>query len=136
MIPHTRGELINIKAAGCLSGTLAYLFSDLFASSGVQYVRIPKGFRAKVYEKTMCTSPVSVSSDTVYLQYTHDSSSGVLAPWTVLESDNVNSGTNTHIEKKKPLILRGFTGLEAFSVQTGVSGTTATYTIEMSPDAA
>jgi hypothetical protein len=134
MMPYTRGELLTIKAQGCLSGTCAYLFSDLFASSGIQYIRIPKGFRAKVFEKTATTSPVSTSSDTVFLQYVHDSSSGVLAPWVILESVNVNGGYTTTHEKRKPLVLRGFTGMEAISVMTGVSGTTATYEIEISPD--
>ena len=133
-MPYIRGELLTVRAQGSVSGTLAYLFSDLFATSGIQYVRIPKGFRCKVFGKTITASTLSTSSDTCSLMYTHDSSSGVLATFVALETESVNGGYSTMFDKRKPMVVRGFTGLEAIAVQTGLSGTTASYEIEFSPE--
>jgi len=91
------------------SGTVP-LDSDLFQST-VTYLRIPKGLTAKVWFKK-----VSGEGETLFtLQYTYDVT--VAAPtWKDIQQEKLASKGEISIEKRRPEILRGFTGKEALRI--------------------
>ena len=91
------------------SGTVP-LDSDLFQST-VTYLRIPKGLTAKVWFKK-----VSGEGETLFtLQYTYDVT--VATPtWKNIQQEKLASKGEISIEKRRPEILRGFTGKEALRI--------------------
>ena len=86
------------------------LSSDILYDS-VTAVRIPKGAKAKVWFKKVAGE----AETTFYLQYTHDvtASSPV---WTTLEAEKLAAKGEISVEKRRPVVLRGFTGKEAFQI--------------------
>ena len=105
-------ELITIRGesdGSSTSGTVP-LYSDLFQST-VNYFRIPKGLTAKVWFKK-----VSGEGETLFtLQYTYDIT--VAAPdWKNIQQEKLASKGELATEKRRPEILRAFTGKEAFRV--------------------
>ncbi|MCD6241033.1 hypothetical protein J7K27_05905 [Candidatus Bathyarchaeota archaeon] len=91
------------------TGTVS-LNSDLFHSS-VSYIRIPKGLKAKIWFKK-----VSGEGETLFtIQYTHDVTAAS-PTWINVEQEKLASKGEIIIEKRRPVILRGFTGKEAFRV--------------------
>jgi hypothetical protein len=105
-------ELITIRGetdGTATSGTVP-LDSDLFQST-VNYVRIPKGLAAKVWFKK-----ISGEAETLFtLQYTYD----VTVPtptWKNIQQEKLASKGEISIEKRRPEILRGFTGKEAIRI--------------------
>lgn len=86
------------------------LKSDIFYSA-VTYIRIPKGLKVKVWFKK-----VSGDVETKFtLNYTHDVT--VTSPtWITVDSIVLASKGELAVEKRKPIILRGFTGKEAFKI--------------------
>jgi hypothetical protein len=105
-------ELITLRGetdGSALSGTVP-LDSDLFQST-VTYLRIPKGLAAKVWFKK-----VSGDADTLFtLKYTYDVTA--TAPtWKNIQQEKLASKGEISIEKRRPEILRGFTGKEAIQI--------------------
>jgi hypothetical protein len=105
-------ELITLRGetdGSATSGTVA-LDSDLFQST-VNYIRIPKGLAAKVWFKK-----VSGEAETLFtLQYTYDVTAA--APtWKNIQQEKLASKGEISIEKRRPEILRGFTGKEAIRI--------------------
>jgi hypothetical protein len=100
-----RGETDGTNTTGTVP-----LESDLFQST-VNYFRIPKGLSAKIWFKK-----VSGEGDTLFtLQYTHDVTAA--APdWKNIQQEKIASVGEVAIEKRRPEILRGFTGKEAIRV--------------------
>jgi hypothetical protein len=86
------------------------LDSDLFQST-VTYLRIPKGLVAKVWFKK-----VSGEAETLFtLKYTYDVTAA--APtWKNIQQEKLASKGEISIEKRRPEILRGFTGKEAIQI--------------------
>jgi hypothetical protein len=100
-----RGETDGTSATGTVP-----LESDLFLDT-VDYFRIPKGLTAKIWFKK-----VSGEGETLFtLQYTHDVTAA--APdWKNIQQEKIASAGEVAIEKRRPEILRGFTGKEAIRV--------------------
>ena len=104
------GELLIIRGetdGTATSGTVP-LDSDLFQST-VNYFRIPKGLTAKIWFKK-----VAGEGETLFtLQYTYDCT--VAAPtWKNIQQEKLASKGEVALEKRRPEILRAFTGKEAF----------------------
>jgi hypothetical protein len=105
-------ELITLRGetdGTSTSGTVP-LDSDLFQST-VNYVRIPKGLAAKVWFKK-----ISGEAETLFtLKYTYDVTAA--APtWKNIQQEKLASKGEISIEKRRPEILRGFTGKEAIRI--------------------
>lgn len=100
-----RGETDGISTSGTVS-----LYSDILATS-TDYVMIPKGMKCKIWFKK-----VSGEGETLFtLQYTYD----VTSPrslWIDIEQEKLASKGEISIDKRRPLVLRGLTGREAFRV--------------------
>lgn len=108
----TVGELLVLRGetTGTDTSGVVRLDSDVLYTP-VEYVRIPKGLKVKVWFKK-----VSGEGETLFtLQYTDD----VTAPspaWRDVQQEKLASKGELSIEKRRPLVLRGFTGREAFRV--------------------
>jgi len=100
-----RGETDGTNVSG-----IAPLDSDLFQST-VDYFRIPKGTTAKIWFKK-----ISGEGETLFtLQYTYDCT--VDSPtWKNIQQEKLESKGEITIEKRRPEILRAFTGKEALRV--------------------
>lgn len=100
-----RGETDGISTSGTVS-----LYSDILAASA-DYVMIPKGMKCKIWFKK-----VSGEGETLFtLQYTYDVTSPRGA-WMDIEQEKLASKGEISIDKRRPLVLRGLTGREAFRV--------------------
>jgi len=108
----TWSELITIhgETDGSRTTGTCSLTSDVFYGS-VTYIRIPKGVKAKIWFKT-----VGGEGETLFtLQYTRDVT--VSNPtWVSIESVKLASKGEMSIDKRRPVILRGITGKEAFQI--------------------
>jgi hypothetical protein len=100
-----RGETDGTNVSGVVP-----LDSDLFQST-VDYFRIPKGMTAKIWFKK-----ISGEGETLFtLQYTYDCT--VNPPiWKNIQQDKLESKGEITIEKRRPEILRAFTGKEALRI--------------------
>ncbi len=106
------GELITF--IGSTDGTsttgVVSLDSDILYSQ-VQYVRIPRGMVAKIWFKKVSGD---VETDFI-LQYSNDVT--VSTPtWKDIQVEKLPSSGEISIEKRRPEILRSFTGREGFRV--------------------
>jgi len=109
----SNSELITL--AGSTDGTTASgtisLNSDIFQSP-VQYFRIPKGLTAKIWFKK-----IAGEGETLFtLQYTHDVTAAAPDWTTILQQEKLTEKGEITLEKRRPEILRAFTGNEAFRV--------------------
>ncbi len=100
-----RGETDGTSMTGTVN-----LDSDLFYSTVADF-RIPKGLKAKVWFKQ-----VSGEGETMFtLQYTNDVT--VASPtYKALQVEKLASKGELAIEKRRPTIMRSFTGKEAFRI--------------------
>jgi len=107
-----RGELFIVYGetdGSSTSGTVS-LNSDIFYSS-VQYIRIPKGCKAKIWFQK-----VAGEGETLFkIEYTYDVTEDT-PTWSTLAVEKLASKGELAIDKRKPIILRGFSGTEAFRV--------------------
>jgi len=99
-----RGATDNTNTTGVFS-----LTSDLIYGS-VQYIQIPKGMKAKIWCKRISGAAVEV-----IIEYTHNI---LETPPTFTEVDRevLTSTGEISLEKRRPIVLRGITGLEGFRV--------------------
>ncbi len=89
------------------TGTFS-LLSDLIYGN-VTFVRIPKGMKAKIWWKTLSGEGETLVS----LQYTHDVTAS--SPTYIdIEKVKLNSMGELSLEKRRPVVLHGFNGKEAF----------------------
>lgn len=105
-------ELITLRGetdGSATSGTVS-LDSDLFYST-VSYLRIPKGMAAKIWFKK-----IAGEGETLFtLQYTYDCT--LTSPtWKNIQQEKLASKGELTLEKRRPEILRAFTGKEAIRV--------------------
>jgi len=108
----SEAELITIRGEtdGTTTSGVVSLDSDLFHSP-VEFFRIPKGMKAKVWFKK-----VAGEGDTLFtLQYTYDCTAAT-PTWKSIQVEKLASAGEVTLEKRKPEILRSFTGKEAFRV--------------------
>ena len=102
--------LVGSTDGSTTSGTID-LYSDLFQSA-VQYFRIPKGLTAKIWFKK-----IAGEGETLFtLQYTHDVTATAPDWTTILQYEKLAEKGEISLEKRRPQILRAFTGNEAFRV--------------------
>lgn len=106
------GELLVLRGEtpGTATSGVVSLDSDILRFT-TSYVRIPKGLKIKVWFKK-----ISGDGETTFtLQYTSDVT--VASPtWRNMEVEKLASKGEIIIEKRRPLILRGITGKEAFRI--------------------
>jgi hypothetical protein len=86
------------------------LYGDIVYGSTTSF-RIPAGLKAKVWAKRISGVPVTVN-----INYTRDITAN--APtWVLIDSENLAEGYGElTLEKRRPVVLRGLTGKEAFKV--------------------
>jgi hypothetical protein len=105
-------ELITLRGetdGSATSGTVP-LDSDLFYST-VSYLRIPKGMAAKIWFKK-----IAGEAETLFtLQYTYDCTPAS-PTWKNIQQEKLASKGELTLEKRRPEILRAFTGKEAIRV--------------------
>ena len=100
-----RGESDGTSTTGTFQ-----LDSDLLYSP-VTFVRIPKGLKAKIWFKKLAGEGEAL----VALEYTHDVT--VATPtFKTMHVEKLASKGEVSLEKRRPIVLRGFTGKEAFRV--------------------
>jgi len=100
-----RGESDGTSTSGVFS-----LDSDLLYSPAT-FVRIPKGLKAKIWFKKLAGEDETL----VALEYTYDVT--VATPtFKTVHVEKLASKGEISIEKRRPIVLRGFTGREAFRV--------------------
>jgi len=112
------GELITFK--GHVSGTGDYTLDSDILYSTVTYVRIPKGMKAKVWCKR-----ISGEAADVAIEFTHDITAST-PTWKELSVEKLASAGELILEKRRPTVIHGFTGKEAFKI-TRTSGTGDSY---------
>jgi len=122
-------ELLTLKGStdgSSTTGTFS-LYSDMIYGS-VSYVMIPKGLKAKVWCKRISGKAVEV-----IIQFTHDIYAGGSTPspdtadWTEVGHEVLVSEGELILEKRRPLVLRGYTGKEAFRVRWSQSSAGLSY---------
>lgn len=105
-------ELVTVRGetdGSATTGTVS-LDSDLFQSEAA-YFRIPKGLKAKIWFKK-----IAGEGETLFtLQYTHDVTAAT-PTWKDVQQEVLASKGEIALEKRRPEILRSFTGREAFRV--------------------
>lgn len=105
-------ELITFRGGtdGTSTSGVVGLDADILYST-VNLVRIPRGTSAKVWFKK-----VSGEVETLFtLQYSYDVT--VPAPtWKDIQKEKLESKGEISIEKRRPEILRSFTGKEGFRI--------------------
>jgi len=116
------GELFTLYGATDGSNTTGTfdLYGDLLQAA-VNYVRIPKGMKAKIWCKLVSGAPVDVS-----IQYTHNVTVTSPTYITITTESLANAGEES-IEKRRPIVLRGFTGKEAFKTTWSQSSAAKSY---------
>jgi hypothetical protein len=102
--------LVKGETDGTNKTGTAPLDSDFFYSTAT-YLRIPKGAKAKIWFKD-----IAAEAETLFtIQYTYDCTAA--APtWKGVQNEKIAEKGQLSIEKRRPTILRGFTGKEAFRV--------------------
>lgn len=100
-----RGETTGTETTGTVP-----LDSDLFQSTASHF-RLPKGLKAKLWFKK-----IAGEGETLFtLQYTYDVT--VASPtWKNIQQEKLASKGEVSIEKRRPEILRSFTGKEAIRI--------------------
>lgn len=98
------GSTDGVNTEGVVS-----LYSDIFYSP-VSSFRIPKGLKAKVWFKSVSGGAVKF-----VLQYTRDVTQAS-PTWQDVSAVVLAEDGTISIEKRRPIILRSFTGKEAFRV--------------------
>ena len=105
-------ELFSIRAytdGSSTSGTCT-IVSDLIYGTA-SYIRIPKGMSLKIWGKRV----MGEGATRFDIQYTHDVTEAT-PTWTTLCSENLASAGEMSLEKRRPLILKGYTGKEAVRI--------------------
>jgi hypothetical protein len=108
--PYSELLIIRGETDGTATSGTVPLDSDLFQST-VNHFRIPKGLTAKIWFKK-----IAGEDETLFtLQYTYDCT--VASPtWKNIQQEKLASKGELTLEKRRPEILRAFTGKEAFRV--------------------
>lgn len=131
-------ELFTITGTTTAAATgYVNLYSDLFSTGTTyDYFRIPKGMKLKVWSKT-----INHTAAVVYLKYSHDITVGTgAATFITLEVEELDTGVETRInhEKRRPVVVRGFTGTEGIAIYftdaASAGGTTVSYEVELCCD--
>ena len=92
------------------TGTFS-LYGDILYSTA-DYVRIPKGLKAKIWCKR-----ISGEVETeVIIQFTNDVTE-TTPTWNDVSRQRLASKGVLELEKRRPVVLRGRTGKEAFRIQ-------------------
>jgi hypothetical protein len=115
-------EIITLKGETDGSNTTGDfpLYGDIVYGSTTSF-RIPAGLKAKVWAKR-----ISGAAVTVNINYTRDVTAG--APtWVLMDSEYLASAGEVALEKRRPVVLRGLTGKEAFKVSWSQTAAAVSY---------
>lgn len=113
-------ELFTIK--GKVTGVGVFTLESPLVYGQFQYVRIPKGLKAKVWCKRIASSEAA----DVALEYTRDVTAGT-PTWIQVDVEKLAAAGEVSLEKRRPVILYGFTGKEAFRFNRIGTGTADCY---------
>ena len=103
------GVLFTVRGATDGSSTTGtFSLSGDLLQTAVSYIRIPKGMKLKVWCKRISGEPVEV-----IMEYTHDVTAAS-PTWVEVGREVLASAGELALEKRRPIVLRGFTGKEAF----------------------
>jgi hypothetical protein len=104
-------EILTLKGETDGSNTTGDfpLYGDMVYGSTTSF-RIPAGLKAKVWAKR-----ISGAAVTVNINYTRDVTASPQT-WVLMDSENLASAGEVALEKRRPIVLRGLTGKEAFKV--------------------
>lgn len=118
------GELVTFR--GSVSGTGVYTLDSDILYSPVTEVRIPRGLKVKIW-----SIRISGEAADVAVQYTPDITAATVV-WKTVDSEKLASAGEIVVEKRRPIVLRGFTGREAFRVVrlTGLGDSFVTLEVE------
>ena len=129
-------ELLNLYGAtDGTSATGTFSLSGDMLYSSVDYIRIPKGMKAKIWIKKLSAEVAT----TISIEMTHDITA--TTPWsspTTLATIRLSSAGETLEDTRRPVIVRGFTGNEAIRVtwsQPTAGNASVELTVELVEDA-
>jgi len=101
------------------------LYSQI-AYNTFNYIRIPKGTKMKIWAKRIS----GTTSFTFEIYYTPDITQPG-PPWTIINSEYLSSPGTLELEKRKPIIINGFTGNETIQLAYSNTGNPGTLTVEV-----
>ncbi|MEM1553242.1 MAG: hypothetical protein QXH03_11345 [Candidatus Bathyarchaeia archaeon] len=121
-------ELFTVQ--GSVSGTGDYTLDSDLLQATVTYIRIPRGLKAKIWTKRIAGEAADVA-----ICFTPD----VTAPsptWKNLDVQKLASAGEVSLEKRRPIVIHGFTGNEAFKITrlTGTGNSYITLEVEISEE--
>lgn len=100
-----RGETDGSSTSGTFK-----LYSDLLYEP-VDYIRIPKGMKAKVW----CKRISGEEATTIHVEFANDVTAGT-PTWSKVSTEYLASPGEVTLEKRRPVVLHGKTGKEAIRV--------------------
>lgn len=105
-------ELFSVRAYtdGTSTSGTATIVGDLIYGSATA-IRIPKGMTLKIWAKRIMGEVATIFN----IQYTHDITAATPA-WTTIDTENLASAGEMGVEKRRPLILKSYTGKEAIQI--------------------
>ena len=104
--------VIGVSNGTSTSGDMS-LSSDLLYTSAT-YIMVPKGLKAKVWAKR-----ISGAAATITIYFTKDitpSFTGGTVTWVALDTEYLASPGELALEKRRPIVINGLQGTEAFKV--------------------
>ena len=122
-------ELITVygSATPTASGQSGdFTLNSQIAFNTFNYIRIPKGTKLKIWSKRIS----GTTTFTFAVNYTPN----IIATtpnWITLGSEYLSSPGTLELEKRKPIIVNGFTGNEAIKLSYSNTGNSGTLTVEV-----
>jgi hypothetical protein len=103
-------ELLTLYGSGSTNatGTTLALQGDLLYGT-VNFIQIPAGLDLKIWAKNTAGAAVTVN-----YQYSNTASAG--GPFRTIATDDLVAAGDFDIEKRRPVIARGTTGLEGIQI--------------------
>jgi hypothetical protein len=109
-------ELFSLYGTATAVGELT-LRGDLLHTTAT-FVRIPKGYKAKIWCKRIARD----SAGRLNIEFTTDCTASS-PTWTPVDTEYLSAAGQIQLEKRRPLVLRAFTGKEAFRLYNPDAGT-------------
>jgi hypothetical protein len=109
-------ELFSLRGEATTVGELV-LSGDLLYGT-VVLVRLPKGYKAKIW----CKRINRTSAGRLNIEFTTDCTASP-PTWNPVDTEYLSAAGQIQLEKRRPLVLRAFTGKEAFRLYNVDEGT-------------
>jgi hypothetical protein len=109
-------ELFSLRGDATAAGALVLRGDLLYAT--VALVRVPKGHKAKIW----CKRISRTSAGSLNIEFTTDCTASP-PTWDPVDTEYLPAAGQIQLEKRRPLVLRAFTGKEAFRLYNLDAGT-------------